>query len=42
MIRMGANYVAVDIMGARKFKEDEARQAAVVLRRKQVSVDTTG
>ena len=30
--KMGAKYVAVDIMGARKVKEDEARQVAVVLR----------
>ena len=32
VLKMGANYVAVDIMGARKAKEDEARQVAVVLR----------
>ena len=30
--KMGANCVAVNIMGARKAKEDEARQVAVVLR----------
>jgi hypothetical protein len=30
--KMGAKYVAVDVMGARKVKDDEARQAAVVLR----------
>ena len=32
VIKMGANYVGVDIMGARKVKEDEASQVAVVLR----------
>ena len=32
VIKMGANYVAVDVMGTRKGKEEEAREVAVVLR----------
>ena len=32
VLSMGTKYVAVDIVGARKVKEDEARQVAVVLR----------
>ena len=31
-IKMGANYVAVDVMGARKVQKCEPREAAVVLR----------
>ena len=44
VIKMGANYVAVDVMGARKVQKCEPREAAVVLRQgdKYLSISTAG